>query len=324
MTISKRKIRCKTCNKALQRYGKSIDGKQRWHCTNCNITILRQKKVTTIVARSLLYLWVLNGRKLHHLSEDFNVNIRTINRKIIKEIDQYIPPKRSVNLDITKPLLLDATWIISHEVVVLIAHDGEYVLDWMFVKSESYETWKEFLNEMNGIPLGIVSDGQKGLKKAVNERFGNILHQRCRAHVTRQARLWLTKFPKTDAGKKLLLIANEIDKIQTHASRDDWRDSFEKWQLKHATFLKEKSIGPSGKSWYTHRKIRAVRSLLLGVRLTLFNFLDHNLPATTNTLEGGINGPLKMFLKEHRGIVGKRRIQVTSIFLEARRDKNQL
>jgi hypothetical protein len=303
----------------MQKRGKTSLGKQRWFCISCRISCVRKRDDVSLKRlESIASKWIVDGRKLKHLAEDYNVSMRTIERWIEIYFKTAKSPKRTSILSPDKPLLLDGIWVISKEVVTLIAHDGKRIIDWKFVKVENYETWKKFLNQLKGIPLGIVSDGQKGLKKAISERFGNIAHQRCRVHVTRQAKLWLTKYPRTSTGKELLLIVDEIDKIQTHASLNDWRVRFEGWQVKHAEFLKEKSIGPTGKSWYTHRKIRAVRSLILGARLTLFTYLDHNLPATTNALEGGENSPLRSVIREHRGISGIKKLKYISLYLASR------
>lgn len=54
---------------------------------------------------------------------------------------------------------------------------------------ESYDTWKEFFRDMVGrglrVPMLIVSDGGPGLKKAIDDCFGDSLRQRCIAHKLR-------------------------------------------------------------------------------------------------------------------------------------------
>ena len=226
-------------------------------------------------------------------------------------------------LDPTKPLILDATWIVWRNLVVLIAHDGSMVVDWMFASTENFLTWNMFLLQLKGRPLGIVSDAQKGLLQATLLRFRDIPHQRCIAHITRQCRIWLTRHPKTEASVQLLPLVNMLYKIKTHEEKESWNTLFDDWLRIHGTFLKEKTPGIGKRWWYTHRKLRGVRSLLVRAHKGMFTYLDYTLPSTTNHLEGGINGPLKFVFKEHRGLSVEHKKQVVNLFLNARAQKNK-
>ena len=230
--------------------------------------------------------------------------------------DQTIDPKR--------PLVLDATWIVWRNLIVLIAHDCDRVIDWMFAPRENFFVWNMFLARLKGQPLGAVSDAQKGLLQALRMRFGDIPHQRCIAHITRQSRVWLTKNPKTDAGMSLLPLVNALYKIKTNSEKELWNMSFDAWLQTYEIFLKERTLGMGKSWWYTHQRLRWVRSLLLRARKEMFTYLDHGLPSTTNHLEGGINGPLKFAFKEHRGLSVEHKKQVVNLFLNARaKKKNQ-
>ena len=61
----------------------------------------------------------------------------------------------------------------------------------------------------------------------------------------------------------------------------------------------------TGKWNYTHKRLRsAYRSLKtnLSYLFTYKNYLELNIPNTTNSLDGGLFSPMKMLLKIHRGI----------------------
>lgn len=268
--------------------------------------------------------WILFGKKLKHIASEEGISVRQIHRKINVYFKTFHIPKHKNILDKNKPLILDATWIVWRSLCVLIAHDGERVIDWMFAPTENFSVWHLFLSRLEGRPLGIVSDAQKGLLQATFLRFGNIPHQRCIAHIARQCRIWLTRFPKTEAGQELLPLVKMLYRIKSNAEKDSWNILFDVWLVRHESFLKEKTVGVGKRWWYTHRKLRGVRSLLVRARHEMFSYLEWKLPSTTNHLEGGINGPLKFVFKEHRGLSVEHKKQVVNLFLSARtRRKNQ-
>ena len=309
----------------MWKHGKTPQGKVRWYCKNCKTTGIRKRgDVRSRRATRLVYEWVLEGKKLKHLAKQEHLTIWHVQKLIHDALPRIILPKRIRTLDPERPLILDAVWIVKRSIATLIAHDGVHVIDWMFVSRENTETWLGILRGLKGTPLGAVSDAQKGLLSAVSLRFGVIPHQRCIIHVARQARTWLTQHPKYAAGVELLHLVSELGHVKTTEDAVSWNAELDILFESHHDFLKERSHSPEGKWWYTHRKLRGVRSLLLNARSNLFTYLSTPLPRTSNHLEGGINGPLKAFLKEHRGLRPEQKMRVTDIFLSARaRRKNQ-
>jgi hypothetical protein len=309
----------------MWKHGTTKQGKVRWYCKQCKTTGIRKRvDVKERKYAKLVLNWIIDGKKLKHIAKDYGFNLQYVQAVIHKQLRTTFIPDHDRSLDSSKPLILDATWIVWRQLVVLIAHDNERVIDWIFATTENFLVWHNFLQRLEGKPLGVVSDAQKGLLQATNVRFGCIPHQRCIAHITRQARIWLTRHPKTEAGIELLALVNILFKIKDHRQKQDWNGLFDQWLQTHDSFLKEKTQGLGKKWWYTHRKLRAVRSLLFRARNEIFTYLDHNLPSTTNTLEGGINGPLKFIFKEHRGMSVEHKKQAVNLFLTARtKKKNQ-
>jgi hypothetical protein len=309
----------------MWKHGTTKQGKVRWYCKQCKSTGIRkradvsQRKYTRLVLE-----WIIEGKKLRHIAKDYGFNLQYVQAVIHKQLQSTLVPDHDRQLDSLRPLILDATWIVWRQLVVLIAHDGVRVVDWVFATTENFLVWNMFLQRLKGVPLGVVSDAQKGLLQATNERFGHIPHQRCIAHITRQARIWLTQNPKTEAGVELLVLVNVLFKVKDQRQKQDWNYLFDQWLQTHDNFLKEKTYGNAKQWWYTHRKLRAVRSLLFRARSEMFTYLDYNLPSTTNILEGGINGPLKFVFKEHRGMSVQHKKQAVNLFLNARtKKKNQ-
>ncbi|MEN9551739.1 MAG: hypothetical protein RI935_116 [Candidatus Parcubacteria bacterium] len=150
--------------------------------------------------------------------------------------------------------------------------------------------------------------------------FPNVPHQRCMTHVVRLAQAWLTRFPKTVAGRELRTIVSSPYSVTTQKGRDNWNMIFNHWCSIHYDFLKEKSIPlGNGRPWYTHRRLRAVRSLILGAQPELFTFLSvADTPKTTNDVEGGLNSPMKALLRHHRGMSPKHREVLVFRFLRRR------
>lgn len=313
------------CGLAMWKHGTTPQGKVRWYCTRCKTSGIRKRKdVTKKKYIRLIFEWIVEGKKLRHVAKEFGFHLGHVQRVIHAYLPTLAIPDHNRVLDPTRPLILDATWIVWRTLVVLIAHDGVRVVDWMFAPTENFVVWSQFLRGLSGRPVGVVSDAQKGLLQAIAERFGDIPHQRCIAHIARQSRIWLTQHPKTLAGAELLQLVNMLHKIKTHMEKENWNNLFDVWLETHAEFLKEKTLGPGKRWWYTHRMLRGVRSLLVRARDDMFTYLDHPIPSTTNHLEGGINGPLKMVFKEHRGLSVAHKKQVVNLFLHQRtKRKNQ-
>jgi hypothetical protein len=265
--------------------------------------------------------WIIEGKKLKHCAKDCGLHPQYVQQLIHTYLKTFQVPHQHRILDPSKPLILDATWIVWRRLVVLIAHDGTHVVDWMFATTENCLVWSMFLARLEGMPSGIVSDAQKGLLQATHMRFGGIPHQRCIAHITRQCRIWLTRRPKTEAGAQLLPLVNLLYKIKAGEDKEAWDTLFDAWLSTHEQFLKERTRGTGKQWWHTHRKLRGVRSLLVRARANMFTYLDGKLPSTTNHLEGGINGPLKFVFKEHRGLSEAHKKQVVSLFLSERAQK---
>jgi len=224
----------------------------------------------------------------------------------------------------SRVLVVDAVTVVRREAVALVAGDPgtSGPVGWAFAARECRGAWSGFLSGLKrrgANPACVVSDGQKGLLKAVREVWPNTLTQRCVVHVHRQAMAWLTRNPKTDAGLRLRPVVSALLLVVTSAERDAWLDSFRSWEREHGDFLKERTSGESG-WWYTHRRLRAVRSLLRNASPNLFRYVDDpSVPRTSNHVEGGLNSRIKELLRSHRGITKRQRLALVCWHLHCRR-----
>lgn len=124
--------------------------------------------------------------------------------------------------------------------------------------------------------------------------------------------LWITQRPKTLAGQDLRILVRSLLSVRTRRQKRRWIRRWRGWHRKYQKFLNERSYydPANGKRswWYTHRKLRAVRSLIRNSLPDLFAFVGHpEIPRTSNYVEGGINSRLKELLHRHRGLSLKRK-----------------
>jgi transposase-like protein len=219
--------------------------------------------------------------------------------------------------------MVDGTELKRHGLTLLIAANGETgePIFWMPVVRESAETWEQFFGMMHayGAPEIIICDGQKGLLKAAGTVFPSTRIQRCMTHVIRYAKGRLTQHPKMKAGQELLVLVNQLSSIQTLRQKRRWILAFRRWKRRHATFMKEKTVSPSGKWWYTHRMLRGIRTLLENATPDLFRFIRYpKVPKTSNRVEGGLNARCKELIRCHRGTSLKGKLILCCWYLSKR------
>ena len=242
----------------------------------------------------------------------YECSIRTIQRRLDKvevkgcESDRESKPGLVV-------IVIDTTYFgrVFGVLLIVNAHTGkmlhrEYV---RYETNELYERCVNGLKEQGYDIAAIVCDGRKGLFYL----FGNTPIQMCQYHQMAIITRYLTRRPKILASqelRELTLTLSKTDK-QTFSSRlEQW---LERWQK----FLNERTTGPTtGKSFYTHRRLRsAYRSLKTNLPW-LFAFEDHpdlGIPNTTNLLEG-IFADLKNKLRCHNGLSKQRRMKFIDEF----------
>jgi transposase-like protein len=222
--------------------------------------------------------------------------------------------------------VLDGVYLSGREHVALICRTLAPQLSWQFAVRESFSSWSAFLHTLSA-PDVVVVDGQKGLLAAVQWQWPEAKIQRCVVHIERLVRIKLTRHPKTVAGRELLLLAQGLFTVRTRRQRRRWLRAHRRWERRHATFLKERSYGEptAGKKrrwWYTHRNIRAARSLIRNALPHLFTFVRYpQVPRTTNHVEGGVNSRLKELVLRHRGLSPIQKQALVAAYLTQRNQK---
>lgn len=202
---------------------------------------------------------------------------------------------------------------------------------WSFMPSESYASIAHdcaaLTQRLTGhFPVGAVSDWKGAIVSAVASYFGPIPHQRCLAHVDRQAKRLLPKQSPYVATQALRHVASLLMLVETPTDPHVWQTSLARWEKQHGSMLKEKTLAPTGTSrlwWYTHGNLRRAWRLLTQDQPPLFVFLINSLiPKTNNALEG-VNSNLKQKLGNHRGMRVARQAAFLSWYLAFTRVKTQ-
>ena len=101
--------------------------------------------------------------------------------------------------------------------------------------------------------------------------------------------------------------------------KESFLRGLEQWYNKWEKFLKKRTLNPqTGKSHYTHKRLRsAYRSLKTNTKW-LFTWYDHyelNIPNTTNAIDGNFLD-LKTKLRNHYGLSLKRKMKFIDGFLK--------
>lgn len=175
------------------------------------------------------------------------------------------------------------------------------------------------------LPVGAVSDWKGAIVSAVASYFGAIPHQRCLAHVDRQAKRLLPKQSPFAATQALRHVASLLILVEKQTDLHVWQTALVRWEKRYGYMLKEKTHAPIGSSrswWYTHGNLRRAWRLLTHDQHPLFVFLTNRLiPKTNNALEG-VNSNLKQKLGDHRGMNATRQAAFLSWYLAFTRSKS--
>lgn len=308
----------------MQRYGRTTAGRIRWYCPYCKLSTTRRHKDTRVRhLRRLFVAWLLGVKCLRSIAKELNVSRRTLTNRFKPLWDEPLPTPQPVSVA-GKVLVVDGL-VLNRGVSVLIGWTPSLVAHWVFAGGESTADWTVFTNTVTGTPSIVVLDGRAGLLAATQATWPTTKIQRCHFHVLKRARILLTMQPKTKAGQTIRRLLLDLKYVQTRRQRRRWIRTYRKWEHHYDQFLKERTISdqltPTGKKrwWYTHKRLRGVRSLVCRALPHLFTYVRHpTIPKTTNHVEGGLNSPLVELIHRHRGLNPKRKQRLAALFLTSK------
>lgn len=237
--------------------------------------------------------------------------MRTIQRKI----DEY-----KIKTIVKEPrpviVLMDTTYWGKNFGVMLFkdAITNENLLKY-YVKTETNKLYIQGINELKSkgfIVLAIVCDGRRGLIQS----FKNIPVQMCQFHQVAIIRRYITMKPKLQASielKRIVDLLKQTDKESFLGLLNEW---FEKWE----SFLNERTVNEeTGKSHFTHKRIRSAHRSLKTNLPWLFTWYDYSqltIPNTTNAIDGHFAN-LKNKMRNHNGLSLERKMKFIDGFLKA-------
>lgn len=168
------------------------------------------------------------------------------------------------------------------------------------------------LKEKGFIIIAIVCDGRKGLIQS----FKDIPVQMCQFHQLAIIRRYLTKRPKLQAAKELLMIVD----LMKQTDKESFIGILEVWFVKWQKFLDQRTVNQyNQKSFYTHKRLRSAYRSLKNNLPWLFTWYDYyqlNIPNTTNAIDGHF-ADLKNKLRNHNGLSLSRKKKFIDGFLKA-------
>lgn len=127
-----------------------------------------------------------------------------------------------------------------------------------------------------------VVDGGQSILAAVHEVYPQAVIQRCLVHIQRQVFNYVSRNPKTAAGKDLVKIIN----YSVLSNPDIFPEAFEMWKTEYFEFLIEKSVSREGKRFFTHTSLRKAIRHIENALPNMYRFvLDSGIEKTTNKLE---------------------------------------
>jgi transposase-like protein len=298
------KFKCPNCDSIAIKYGINKQGKQRYHCNHCGDTFIIKKEDSTKRNRLEMFVnWLIDSTKLKVYS---NLSQRTFYNQTAWCWD--ITPVLSRKENKAKYVIVDATYL-AHDLGIMIIRDEEHIIGFRWVKSENYEDYVELFKTIEQ-PEFLICDGNKTITKAALKVWKNIKIQRCIFHI------WLyskNRVGKRSPYKEIRAFRRHIGKLLTVDTLDRaerWYKHFLSMCDENKDFIDERAPSFSsitGEQIGSHRVhqnlysvIRMIKTLYKNDRL--FLYLKHDIPKTTNGLEGGINARLKELIKSHRGI----------------------
>ncbi|MHB8914121.1 MAG: transposase [Minisyncoccota bacterium] len=261
----------------------------------------------------ILSAWMTSMLPLSDIAGEKGITREHLSRRL-KERWSEVPPAPPI--DATDDILVIDAISCGNGVAFIMRALDHAQATWGFAKKEDAEGWFVALQLVEGIPCALVSDHQKGLRSAASFVFPDVPHQRCQAHIIRQALIWITKYPRSLAGRTLRVLVLRLSRIEREDDALMWIATLNRWYKYFKPFLDEKTEGPDGRKQHKHRYLRRATALMLGCAPEAFTFLvAPSVPKTSNHVEGGMNADLKEHLHRHRGLPSERQRALVALFL---------
>lgn len=279
-------------------------GRQRYRCTVCRYRF-QYKKREGLLQQKLWSEYSTGKQTLTELGERTGHSYKWV-RTRLDEVTVSIPNDLTPHETIIVP---DTTfWGRSYGVCVFRSWSLKRNLWWSEVSRElmaHYHYGRKILEEQGWTFTAAVVDGRRGLATV----FKDIPVQVCHFHQLQTVTKYLTRRPKTDAGKELRALALTL----TKTNEEIFTKALGVYERKWKHFLEEKTIVLGlNRPQYTHKNVRsALRSLKSNLPnlFTYQRYPELNIPNTTNTIDGYF-ASVKKKVAAHHGLRKDRRYKL--------------
>lgn len=303
------KSKCPVCGSLHTKKNGTRNGSQLYKCIDCGYQFRNSKLPSE---DTLWRLYQDNKQTVSELSEMFGTSESTIKRLLANIKKEWVQPKLS---GCSGYVHLDATYW-GHNWGVMLALDEEsgYPLYVEFIKSETnmdYTNAIHSLEERGYVIKGLIIDG----KQSLFGMFSDYKIQMCQFHMKQIIKRYLTQNPRLKAARAL----KELMASLTSSNGEKFKAEYQLWKERWSNTLSKRSLLKSGKSQYTHKRLRSAMHSLDFYMPYLFTYQDpecKGMPNTNNKIEGTFTD-LKKNLNNHSGMsIENRKRFICGFFLE--------
>lgn len=231
-------------------------------------------------------------------------------------IDGYwLPKMKNADTGIYESKVLLLYYDYHHEKVIRFSiRDGEK-------KSYIVEDLTFLRDHMGYTEIqSCTSDGWVSILAALREVYPECIIQRCLVHIQRQVRTYITKRPKSQAGKDFLKLMSYTTLSNPILFPKQWNE----WQQVHQTYINEKSVRSKGGWEYKHTNLRKAINLINNALPYMFQFHNHtdlNIEKSSNKIEWYFWVFAEEWIKEHKWLAPSRLYAFTSLWIYLRNQK---
>jgi len=231
-----------------------------------------------------------------------------------------VQPVVVITGEIYDEIQVDGTYLCHGWCLLTAVNKRGEVINWQWCNKESTAAYKALIAPIPP-PQVVICDGGLGFHSAAKELWPETKIQRCLVHVQRNIFTYVTRNPRTEAGKAMRKLALSLTKVKTPEDAGQWLIALEAWHQLYGNLINEKTFANSEGAqrptwakadsnwWWTHDRLRRAWNLLHGLvkRQQLFTYLNEEfielkISPTTNRIEGGTNCGIKDLLRRHRGM----------------------
>ena len=268
-------------------------GVQLYVCRECKYQFRNSKDVS----QSALWRAYQDGKQtVSELAAAHGVSPSTIKRRLRDVDKKWVQPPLSVSGFVH----LDVTYW-GHNWGVMLGLDDESGLPLYleFIKSETNQDYKDAVSgiaERGYTIRGIIIDG----KQSLFGMFSDCKIQMCQYHMQQIVKRYLTLNPKLLAARELKVLMSKLTKMENA----DFEAEYSRWKATWKDTLNRRSQLKSGKTQYTHRRLRSAMHSIDFYLPYLFTYQlpeCNGMPNTNNKIEGTFTD-LKKNLNNHSGM----------------------